>query len=551
MSHFQTTIKIWFKIEIFGNITRLVEKTQCVVENLICGCFIKSVKTRRPLKVVQLNLCLNIYLNQLIFIIGVNSNESQVLCKLVSIMEHYFNLSTFFWTFLISLHLYRMVSELRDVNKIGVSTPVFYYLVGYIAPLIMVSLSLGIKNDIYTNYQATVNFLNYPKYKLDISSVYCWLNINNYNEIFFIFILPIGTMTLLVLLLSMLSYKESKKNTFNQTDLNLVNQNVLSVIVFLPFNCLMTLFLFLFLSASLTSQVGSAMVYQHLFAVCSLIFSVVIFASFFVLDNENREYLVNLMANKLDNCKKIAANEASLKVDKNFMEKIEVVNVNNVNAKYMAYRDFNTQSFSTTSTSENTDNSQISEYVKHMFMGNQNGYFPNLINTTNTDTTESEYNYNYDLNKLNGINNTQSIQECDVVDVGKVLKAKNPSIQNVIGESYRCRSPFTQNGNYVYSPTRFNQDVMTGMNTLPKVNKPMQISPQYSENMSVDSKNSLVHINPGGTIERKYFKKANIASVASIKMNTSVNIDTNLNHDDNETRCLISASLCRSWLLKL
>lgn len=461
---------------------------------------------------------------------GVNANESQVLCKLVSILEHYFNLSTFFWTFLISLHLYRMVSELRDVNKIGVSTPVFYYLIGYIAPLIMVSLSLGIKNDIYTNYQATVNFLNYPKYKLDISSVYCWLNINSYNEIFFIFILPIGTITVLVLLLSFLSYKESKKNTFNQADLNSVNQNLLIVIIFLPFNCLMALFLFLYLSSSLTSQTVSAMVYQHLFAVCSLIFSVVIFGSLFVLDSENRECLVNFMTKKLDNCKKISVNEASLKCEKNFMDKIEVVNVNNVNAKYMAYRDFNTQSFSTTSTSENTDNSQISEYVKHMFMGNQNGHFPNLINTTNTDTTESEYNYNYDFNKLNGINNTQSIQECDVVDVGKVLMAKNPGIQNVIGESYRCKSPFAQTGTYVYSPPRF--DIMSGMNTLPKAQKPMQISPQFSESMSAGSKNSLVHVNPDGTIERKYYKKANIASVASIKINTSVNIDSNLNHDE-------------------
>lgn len=425
-----------------------------------------------------------------------------------------------------------MVSELRDVNKIGVSTPVFYYLIGYIAPLIMVSLSLGIKNDIYTNYQATVNFLNYPKYKLDISSVYCWLNINSYNEIFFILILPIGTMTVLVLLLSMLSYKESKKNKFNQTDLNSVNQNLLSVIIFLPFNCLMAVFLFLFLSSSLTSQTISALVYQHLFAICSLMFSVVIFTSFFVLDNENREYLVKILTNKLDNCKKISSNETSLKLDKNLMEKIEVVNVNNINAKYMAYRDFNTQSFSTTSTSENTDNSQISEYVKHMFMGNQNGYFPNLINTTNTDTTESDYNYNYDFNKLNGINNTQSIQECDVVDVAKVLKAKNPNIQNIISENCRSRSPFNQSVNYVYSPPMFNQDIMSGISTLPRANKPMQISPQFSENMSVGSKNSLVHLKADGTIERKYFKRANIASVASIKVNTSVNIDPSLNHDE-------------------
>ena len=87
---------------------------------------------------------------------------------LIAILEHYFNLSTFIWVFLVNLHLYRMVTECDQNGSFNTS---FYYLIGYITPLVIVGLSFGIKHDIYTNFDSTINFLNYPMNKLDLSSV--------------------------------------------------------------------------------------------------------------------------------------------------------------------------------------------------------------------------------------------------------------------------------------------------------------------------------------------------------------------------------------------
>jgi hypothetical protein len=113
------------------------------------------------------------------------------------------------------------------------------------------------------------------------------------------------------------------------------------------------------------------------------------------------------------------------------------------------YHDYHNQtnSISTTTTSgtmEHMDmeetNSQDSDYSKQMSSGvgagltlgvsSSNGYISHLANTTNTESTvneSSEFNYNFEnfntVNRPHGVDN--KIRECDVVDVGKVLKSRN------------------------------------------------------------------------------------------------------------------------------
>lgn len=408
-------------------------------------------KVQTPLTIVYTNVCLNMLLNQFIFYVGVNLNESQLICKLISILQHYFNITTYIWMLIISLHLYRMLTELRDINKVGSALPVFYYVIGYVAPSIIVSITLGIKQDVYTNYDLTLSFLNYPISKLDLSSVYCWLNINNFTDIFFIYILPITIVVFLFLCLTLLSYKEIQKNTFKQTDLKLVYQSLIGSLILLPFNCAITVCLLLFLNAaSTTGQLANlvlneANIYQHLFLIFSVCYSILAFVILVLCNKQNKAQLgkmLNLLLTKFnpekkliieDNLKKPCFLPSELPNGHHLTNKsIEVINVNQVKAKYLLdYQDFkthNSNSASTTTTDEYDSHS--SDYLKqnYIFMppGASHPYLSNLINTTNTDTTanESDYNYNYDFNRPE-INNTDSIQECDVVDVAKVLKTRN------------------------------------------------------------------------------------------------------------------------------
>lgn len=56
---------------------------------------------------------------------------SQFLCTIVAILLHFFYLCTFSWLFLEGLHIYRMVSEVRDINYGPMR---FYYLIGWGVP---------------------------------------------------------------------------------------------------------------------------------------------------------------------------------------------------------------------------------------------------------------------------------------------------------------------------------------------------------------------------------------------------------------------------------
>ena len=79
------------------------------------------------------------------------------MCRLIAISLHYMWLCAFSWTLIDALHLYRMFTELRDINH-G-SMPVYYNL-GYVVPAIMVCLAVAVRADQYGNYQ------------------FCWLSVH-------------------------------------------------------------------------------------------------------------------------------------------------------------------------------------------------------------------------------------------------------------------------------------------------------------------------------------------------------------------------------------
>nr|XP_023025805.1 protocadherin-like wing polarity protein stan [Leptinotarsa decemlineata] len=70
-------------------------------------------------------------------------------CKLVAISLHYLWLASFSWMLVDAVHLYRMLTEMRDINHGPMR---FYYSMGYVAPAVVVSLSVGVRAHQYGNY---------------------------------------------------------------------------------------------------------------------------------------------------------------------------------------------------------------------------------------------------------------------------------------------------------------------------------------------------------------------------------------------------------------
>lgn len=61
---------------------------------------------------------------------------------------HYFWLATFCWSLVDMLHLYRMLTEMRDINH---GPMCIYYGLGYASPAIITGLSVGVRAHQYGN----------------------------------------------------------------------------------------------------------------------------------------------------------------------------------------------------------------------------------------------------------------------------------------------------------------------------------------------------------------------------------------------------------------
>ena len=68
---------------------------------------------------------------------------------MVAILLHYLWLSAFSWLLLESVHVHRMLTEMRDVNHGAMR---FYYSLGYGVPAIIVGLAVGVRADQYGKF---------------------------------------------------------------------------------------------------------------------------------------------------------------------------------------------------------------------------------------------------------------------------------------------------------------------------------------------------------------------------------------------------------------
>jgi cadherin EGF LAG seven-pass G-type receptor 1 len=179
------------------------------------------------------------FIAHFLFVYGINANKSQLGCKLIAIAQYYFSTCGYLWYAIGSVHLYRMLTELRDINTTKRSPPLVYYLAAYILALLSTGLTLGLKNDLFTNFDSTLSLIvpfNSPAaaHHFDMSSLFCWLNVNQQTEIVYAYFVPILILISVGLVLLGLAYRQLRLNTFKQTDVGLANQSILASLILLP-----------------------------------------------------------------------------------------------------------------------------------------------------------------------------------------------------------------------------------------------------------------------------------------------------------------------------
>ncbi|XP_062842208.1 cadherin EGF LAG seven-pass G-type receptor 2 [Trichomycterus rosablanca] len=89
-----------------------------------------------------------LFIAQLLFILGINQTDNPFVCTIIAILLQFFYMCVFSWIFLEGLHVYRMLSEVRDVNYGPMR---FYYLIGWGVPAIITGLAVGLDPEGYGN----------------------------------------------------------------------------------------------------------------------------------------------------------------------------------------------------------------------------------------------------------------------------------------------------------------------------------------------------------------------------------------------------------------
>lgn len=139
---------------------------------------------------IHRNIVLCLVTCQLLYLIGLKFRdalvEGEFSCKIVAILLTFFYMCTFSWLLIESLHLHRMVTEIRDINHGPMK---FYYFAGYSVPAVIVTLSVGVKADQYGNY------------------FYCWLSLS--EPVIWTLIGPIAILITLTLIIFIFTIQTS------------------------------------------------------------------------------------------------------------------------------------------------------------------------------------------------------------------------------------------------------------------------------------------------------------------------------------------------------
>ncbi|XP_072299273.1 adhesion G protein-coupled receptor L1 isoform X5 [Eucyclogobius newberryi] len=238
---------ILFVITWVGIVISLV----CLAICISTFCFLRGLQTDR--NTIHKNLCINLFIAELLFLIGIDKTDYQIACPIFAGLLHFFFLAAFCWMCLEGVQLYLMLVEVFESEY---SRKKYYYLCGYCFPALVVGIS------------AAIDYRSYGTKKA------CWLRVDNYFIWSFIgpvsFVIMLNLMFLMVTLHKMIRNSSALKPDSSRLDnikswalgaitllfllgltwafgLLFINENtVIMAYLFTTFNAFQGMFIFIF-----------------------------------------------------------------------------------------------------------------------------------------------------------------------------------------------------------------------------------------------------------------------------------------------------------------
>uniref|UniRef100_A0A8D3BBV0 Cadherin EGF LAG seven-pass G-type receptor 1 n=1 Tax=Scophthalmus maximus TaxID=52904 RepID=A0A8D3BBV0_SCOMX len=225
-------------------------------------------RLRSNLHAIHRNLVAALFFSELVFLLGINQTDNPFVCTVIAILLHYFYMCTFAWMFVEGLHIYRMLTELRNINHGHMR---FYYAIGWGIPAIITGLAVGLDPQGYGNPD------------------FCWLSVH--DTLIWSFAGPIFVVVLVNIVIFILSAKASCGR----------RQKAMEKSGAIP-ALRMAFLLLLLISATwmlgLMAVNSNVMTFHYLFALFSCLQGVFIFFFHVVFNKEVRNNLKNVLTGK-------------------------------------------------------------------------------------------------------------------------------------------------------------------------------------------------------------------------------------------------------------
>uniref|UniRef100_A0A673YID7 Adhesion G protein-coupled receptor L2 n=1 Tax=Salmo trutta TaxID=8032 RepID=A0A673YID7_SALTR len=159
MAHQEISVSIGVHELLLTVITRvgIVVSLVCLAISIFTFCFFRGLQSDR--NTIHKNLCINLFIAELIFLIGIDMTEPKIGCSIVAGILHFFFLASFSWMCLEGVQLYLMMVEVFESEH---SRRKYYYVSGYLLPAIVVGVS------------AAIDYRSYGTKKA------CWLRVDNH-----------------------------------------------------------------------------------------------------------------------------------------------------------------------------------------------------------------------------------------------------------------------------------------------------------------------------------------------------------------------------------
>ncbi|KAM3604365.1 uncharacterized protein V6R79_010002 [Siganus canaliculatus] len=164
----------------------------CLAISLFTFCFFRGLQSDR--NTIHKNLCLNLFIGELVYLVGINMTEPKLVCSIIAGILHFCFLAAFVWMCLEGVQLYLMLVEVFESEF---SRRKYYYVSGYLIPAVVVGISAAIDYRSYGTQRA------------------CWLRVDNHFIWSFIgpvtFIIVVNVIFLVVTMFKMVKHSTSMK----------------------------------------------------------------------------------------------------------------------------------------------------------------------------------------------------------------------------------------------------------------------------------------------------------------------------------------------------